>query len=605
LSTTKQDIAVEVGKSETLNLSNSAGDIAPIVTWTSSNTDVATVSDTGAVTGVSEGSTTIKARVCKEELTYNVTVSAATSVQTGIKVKNKVVEVYKGYDFDLSKLNVISMYGEDEGSRITVTSEMITGTYDTNTVGEYNMTVTSGVFSDTFTIKVVELPEATIENIPGSKFGDNSGWGNFYIVTNIADRGQYLNLSGELYNKINSMVLVNGFNNSITGIKNLGGGRYEFWLASALSVGDTISIPAGMPIVQYTGTSNGATHNPNGDGEYVPVAELKQNYEFVLTPSGWVMTLASTMTGADASVIEEGSLLANLAGYNPQGTKSALKNVDQTLDSLVYTTDSEGHAARYFSHLDEQSSATELRFYLPGNAYKAEEKDTQIYGFSFKYRLVDLNAAVGTEAGTTYEDGVEGTRPASTTTSYMIQYVANSGSKYHCYDANLIADGLEHTFELNVACPSVNGFNIKLFRFQGEIILSDMVAVTTNPAIGVVQAFVDANMHMSETANENKCVTEGWYATAKEALNALTAEQRAIFASDAQFAAAYSRLQAWATANGESLTISSTGDVTVASNSSINALNNNNGALISIIAAMSCVALLGTALIIRKKKSVR
>ena len=67
-----------------------------------------------------------------------------------------------------------------------------------------------------------------------------------------------------------------------------------------------------------------------------------------------------------------------------------------------------------------------------------------------------------------------------------------------------------------------------------------------------VSEFVDTYMHMSLTANENKCYgPDGYYAKAKEALVNLTDEQIELFKTDSEFADAHARYLAWAAANGD------------------------------------------------------
>lgn len=82
-----------------------------------------------------------------------------------------------------------------------------------------------------------------------------------------------------------------------------------------------------------------------------------------------------------------------------------------------------------------------------------------------------------------------------------------------------------------------------------------------DPDNAILDSFVTANLHTDVAytdAGTGSCITSGWYATAKAAFNALTSRQRSLFAADtANYADAYKRLVAWATANGESLSTTS------------------------------------------------
>ncbi len=73
----------------------------------------------------------------------------------------------------------------------------------------------------------------------------------------------------------------------------------------------------------------------------------------------------------------------------------------------------------------------------------------------------------------------------------------------------------------------------------------------------LTREFVNDFMHPEVAVSDSGtglCKTEGWYADAKaEWVNNLSDEVKALFTSDSEFTAYYQRLQAWATANGESL----------------------------------------------------
>lgn len=73
--------------------------------------------------------------------------------------------------------------------------------------------------------------------------------------------------------------------------------------------------------------------------------------------------------------------------------------------------------------------------------------------------------------------------------------------------------------------------------------------------VNAVQDFVDNYMYMTDPnytgEGTGKCISDGTYAAAKTAYNALSEYQRGLFNTEAQFTDAKARLLAWAAANGD------------------------------------------------------
>ncbi|MGN1262190.1 MAG: InlB B-repeat-containing protein, partial [Candidatus Enteromonas sp.] len=123
----------------------------------------------------------------------------------------------------------------------------------------------------------------------------------------------------------------------------------------------------------------------------------------------------------------------------------------------------------------------------------------------------------------------------------------------------------------------------------------------------VANTFIKKYMHMvsapvGETGT-GKCVSESWYATAKEAFNKLTEDQRLIVTDNADV---YARLQAWAVANGDEMT----GDLILASKSApfrseAGVSQEKNAAAISLIALAGGASAGALVFLLRKKKQDR
>lgn len=186
----------------------------------------------------------------------------------------------------------------------------------------------------------VYYPEATFEYTEGYAFGNNSGWGNFYIVfNNISDIGHYVALSATELAVINQHFYINTTNDVLKQVIQLGGGRYEFWFKDdvpALKAGDTITITAGTPNYQYTGSvSNFA---PGGDGEYIITHVLKTQIKFVFDGASYHQYVGEptdfTFTGK--ALISVGEEAATTIEITPAGTYGAAtySSSDDTIASV-------------------------------------------------------------------------------------------------------------------------------------------------------------------------------------------------------------------------------------------------------------------------------
>lgn len=265
-----------------------------VIVYESANSAVASVSNTGLIEPLTEGNTSVTVYMGTFSQEITVAVAAASLAQTDILVTNtdKTITTYQGYDYDLSELTAVIVYdGGSTGAAIEITSAMISGIFDKDVVGDYTLTLTDGEFSDTFTVSVVALPAIEPKgNVSGVDFGNNSGWGSaFYMVFNSPDISMYLNIKDEALDQIKAHVSFAGSKTALLNVKNLGGGRYEFYIDSAvtLKAGDKVVLEAGLGLWQYEGGTINGNHDASG-GEFVVIGELKQDYTYVFTGTTWV-----------------------------------------------------------------------------------------------------------------------------------------------------------------------------------------------------------------------------------------------------------------------------------------------------------------------------
>lgn len=107
-----------------------------------------------------------------------------------------------------------------------------------------------------------------------------------------------------------------------------------------------------------------------------------------------------------------------------------------------------------------------------------------------------------------------------------------------------------------------------------------------------LETFIDTYMHMNYVENLGYCkdAEHHYYSNAKTAFNALNEHQRSLFTGNSAYASEFTRLSAWATANGESLNSSN-----LLSNSPtmsvLSIMNNNNQLSIILLVVVATISL--------------
>ena len=142
------------------------------VTWTSSDTSIVTVSDSGLVTSVAYGSATITATAGSISATCNVVVAQATLTSISA-VYTQSGTVYEGASLDglKSDLVVTASWSDSTTSTVASTDYTLSGTLE---VGTSVITVSYGGKTDTFSVTVsqdtthTEILLATL--VPGTDF---------------------------------------------------------------------------------------------------------------------------------------------------------------------------------------------------------------------------------------------------------------------------------------------------------------------------------------------------------------------------------------------------------------------------------------------------
>ena len=154
----KTSKSIDEGSSFTLTATVSPSDCPDTITWSSSNSSIASVSSSGKVTGKSAGYCTITAKCGNETATCNVTVNALYVPCTGISCNSSVtvaVGSTKSLGISVSPsncTNTIYLTSSNESIATTSRSSYVYG----ESPGSCTVTVKCGDYSDTCSVTVYD-----------------------------------------------------------------------------------------------------------------------------------------------------------------------------------------------------------------------------------------------------------------------------------------------------------------------------------------------------------------------------------------------------------------------------------------------------------------
>ena len=142
------------GQTQQLTATLTPAESTDTVSWSSSNTSVATVSDTGLVTGVALGSATITATAGNVSATCSVLISAVTVTSiSAVYTQSETVYDTDSLDSLKSDLVVTATWSDSSTSTVASSDYSLSGTL---TVGTSTITVSYGGETTTFTVTVTQ-----------------------------------------------------------------------------------------------------------------------------------------------------------------------------------------------------------------------------------------------------------------------------------------------------------------------------------------------------------------------------------------------------------------------------------------------------------------
>ncbi len=351
-------------------------------------------------------------------------------------------------------------------------------------------------------------------------------------------------------------------------------------------------------------------------------AELKI-YKFSVLENTWVFDgetwneyALDKLQTSTADQLEEGNLLLNIGRTRPDSNHaSSVKQFDQgvvwdentgeEIDTLVYKKDANNHTGIYFTSSDS-STHGEYRVYFPQNGYKTETKAYAMTQLTFDYIYENEGTITAQDRNHSLtEDGYYVPAPASGsvinnfTVQALVKY-CKDGNMYHDIEVELINDGCLHSVTVNLAYSEVMGFAFVLWNFDGTFFMSNVHADYQEYNANL-ESFVGNSLKMYSYVGNGQCAD--YYAGAKTAYAALTADEKALFANYAGYGSAKARLEAWARANGETFDAAA-GTFTPNGAGSILNLKNNNNVVVIVVASTALIAasLLGVLLVLRKRR---
>lgn len=391
---------IEEGEYVSLSATVSPSNATYSLTWTSNNTDVATVSSSGRVYGKSPGTARITAKVDGYSLSdyCDVTVKAKQVVATSLSAEGPgtlaIGETYQlTPTYAPSNSTVSFQYTSDNTTVVTVSPS---GLITTVGAGTATVTVTETVSKLTTTVRV-EVPEAE-EPETDTPDTDISELENVIYIDNIvACAGKQITLSVKMKNTV--AVQGFGFDLYLPNGASLAKDKDGFNLVT-LSTERTTEKKTNYfdsnimedGALRVLGSSTGGYTIDGTDGEIVKI----------------VVNLSSDMEEGDYPVILRAIQLAdnNNNGYETDMVKSTLTIADKdtdisSLDNVIYIGNVEGRIGSQMTLSVKMKNNVEVQgfgfdLYLPNGVTVAKDED----GFA----LVTLSNERTTEKKTNYFD---------------------------------------------------------------------------------------------------------------------------------------------------------------------------------------------------------
>ena len=320
--------SISVGETLSLTATTSGG--SGSLTWSSSNTNIATVNSSGVVTGVAAGSATITATYSGETATCSVTVTkAVSSLSKGATSPTKTTYT-AGESFDPTGLTITATYSDSTTSDVT---SSVVWTPDPLTAGTTSVTGTYG--GKTITITGITVNQATEPEIIDSN--SDLSVGDYVVLRTAAGVG------------------VTGWNDSKDATVSETQSEWKkFYVASASNSGFTLKDESANNFIASPGSTNQFIYGSAGTCSTDSDGHLKcnnrylckngTNYRFYTSIGSYLpffiykVPASSTKTLSSISVATAPTKTTYTAGecFDPTGLVITRTYSDSTSDTYTY-----------------------------------------------------------------------------------------------------------------------------------------------------------------------------------------------------------------------------------------------------------------------------
>lgn len=552
---------------ETLNLTATASDSSAI-TWSSSDEEVATVSNSGVVTGVAEGNATITASA-----TIDSTLCTATCCVT-----------------------VTSSGGSGGSQSEDDDYVMLTSIASIDESAQYVLGVdgTGFHYSGTSSWGLVALPSAQTPLCYTLTKGANNA--TFTAETTINSTTYYLTVPTS-----NTFTM----GTSSTDIK-LGtttsdsNGQANYAVANTSTTTRHLRINGTSGIRSYAGTTGSMVYfyKVNSGSTPTPVEKTLSS----ISISGYKTTFAKdesfsfggTVTAhySDSSTADVTSS-ATFSGYNMSTTGQQTVTVSYSEDDIDVSTTYTIQVNTYRTVMEESHSV------IGSVTYPNNTKTISVNTLSTS---TDGYAAIESNAIRLGSGSQTGTVTVTSTTSNIRKVVVSAKSYGSDSSVNLSIDDSNNTITSSYAEYSkeygtaTNKVAIATTATgRRAYVQSITVYSMTSTDIGQsddclgLETFISNYMHMEYTSNLGYCKDSEhhYYSSAKTAFNALNTHQRTLFTTNTAYSSEWQRLSAWATYNGDTLNSSNVLAASRITNFVSNIVGNETASTVIILSLIS------------------
>ena len=557
---------------------------------------VLTVSDTGLITALSEGESTIQIYSDEnyhyyDEVTVTVTaVPAPTISSIAVKTPPTKTSYIEGEHFNPNGLVITATYSDNSKVDVSYSSNPSAFSFSPTTLASLstsNTSVTISYDGKSCSQAITVVPETTLSSISISGYttnfveGDTFSFGGTVIA----------NYSDNTHANVTNNATYSGYNMTNTGNQTI----TVSYTYKGVTKSQTYNINVAQGLLTSIAVSGQTTvysKNASFSFDGVCTATFENGYQKAIAPT--------SVSSPDMSTAGYKTVTVSLT-YNGR-TRSTSYNITVQSNRTVIET----------STVYDYGVIGTISW--PDNTETISSNLISITAPSDGYATAENNSIRLGSKGDTGEITV-------TATSSIITKIVISAKAYSSdTGVHLTIDGTDNTItssystyykEFATATDSVviatiankkraNIQTITVYQTVSSTIETDIS--NSEDCLGL-EVFINDYMHMDYTQNLGYCKDSEhhYYSTAKTAFNALNAHQRTLFTSNSAYLVEWTRLSTWASKNGDSLnqsTLLSSGKF----DNGVANISNSSSLIIVVVSASIFTISLGYLLLKKKKQ---